>query len=197
LSSQRIAAQGMDDLLGNGPSPELQTLLRTLQKDTATLTGLTTQPARTAGVTDAARAADAMLTSAEQVTRAYEKSAPQSAARVVNVAGRQRMLSQRAARAYFMLASGQASADVRGQLDTARKEFNEGMSFLQASALSTLNIRNELELAKGQWVFFETALQKQANPEVLQTVATTSERMFDVMDNLTGLYDAVVRDLFA
>ena len=66
-------------------------------------------PVRADGVADVVRSADAMLEAAEQVTRAYEKVIHPELGPVVNVAGRQRMLSQRAARAYFMLANGRPS----------------------------------------------------------------------------------------
>jgi len=47
------------------------------------------------------------------------------------------------------------------------------------------------------WVFFDQALQKPPGTESLQTIATTSERVYEVMDNLTSLYDSAVRELFA
>ncbi len=96
-----------------------------------------------------------------------------------------------------ILFAGQAQPDMRKQLDAARKDFADGLTFLQASAVSTASIRNELELAKGQWVFFDQALQKPPGTESLQTIATTSERVYEVMDNLTSLYDSAVRELFA
>ncbi len=197
LVSQRLIGHGMTELTAGGPPPELQPLLQTLLKDTTSLASLTDKPPKADDVAAVVRAADAMLASAEQVTQAYEKLSTQGAARVVNVAGRQRMLSQRAARAYFLLATAKPPPELRGQLDTARKEFNEGLAYLQASPMSTPHIRNELELAQGQWVFFETALQKNPSPDALKTVATTSERVFDVMDNLTSLYDGAVRALFS
>jgi hypothetical protein len=84
---------------------------------------------------------------------------------------------------------------VRTQLASARTEFNQGLATLQNAAISTPAIRNELDLARSQWLFHESALGKAASPDALQTVATTSERVFEVMDNLTSLYDTALRDL--
>jgi hypothetical protein len=195
LVTQRLIAHGMSELMAGSPPAELQPLLQALLKDTASLATLTEQPARAESVPQVLRVADNMLASAEQLTRGYEKLSAQQAVRVVNVAGRQRMLSQRAARAYFASAAGKALPDWQLQLDTARKEFNEGLAFMQAAPMSTPHIRSELELTKGQWVFFESALQKTPSPDALQTVATTSERVFDVMDNLTSLYESAVREI--
>lgn len=196
LITQTMVTQGLAELAAGSPPAEVLPLLKALTRQSEALFGLTTGTVRADAVADVVRSADSMLEEAERVTRAYEKSSTQSSARLVNVAGRQRMLSQRAARAYFMLANGKPQPDVRKQLDAARKDFADGLDYLQASPISTTHIRNELELAKGQWMFFDVALKKPASTDSMQTVATTSERMYEVMDNLTGLYDAVVRDLF-
>lgn len=158
------------------------------------LTAGTGAPPRT---DDVVRAADDMLKSADELTSAFEKQASQSGARVVNVAGRQRMLSQRAARAHFLQAAGgTAAAGQAQQLEAARREFDEGLAYLANASLSTPAIRQQLELARGQWLFFDQALRKPSQGDALQTVATTSERMYEVMDQLTGLYEQAVQELY-
>jgi hypothetical protein len=44
-------------------------------------------------------------------------------------------------------------------------------------------------------MFFANAIQRAPDAETLRTVATTSERLLDVMNNLTNLYDAALKDL--
>ena len=53
----------------------------------------------------------------------------------------------------------------------------------------------ELELAASQWVFFESALRRPADEQGMSAVATTSERLLSVMDRLTGLYEAALREV--
>lgn len=196
-TTQSLVTASLNELNRGAPSADIVPLLKTLEQRSQALLTLTSQEPRVESVGEVARLADAMLASAEALTQGYEKTATQGAARVVNVAGRQRMLSQRAARAYFLLGAGQSGKDVQSQLDETRKAFVDSLAVLQGSPVSTPHIRNELELAKAQWVFFDTALQKAPTPGTMQVVATTSERVYEVMDNLTALYDQTVRELFS
>lgn len=184
--------------LGRQPmGADTQSILSRLQGHVERLLALTAGSSASTRTEDVIRAADEMLRSADDLTTAFEKQSNQSGARVVNVAGRQRMLSQRAARAYFLQAAGGTASSGQGQqLDAARREFDDGLGYLANASLSTPAIRQQLELARGQWLFFEQALRKPGQGETLQTVATTSERMYEVMDHLTSLYDQAVRELF-
>ena len=168
-------------------------LLQALEKDCQGLLENAAVPRK--DVLEVARSADVVLESADRLTKAFEAQSQGGNARIVNLAGRQRMLAQRAARAYFLSAAGHDTPAVRAQLAAARSEITQGLTGLQAAPISTPAIRNELELARSQWLFYEAALAKAASPDGLQTVATTSERVYEVMDNLTSLYDSALRDL--
>ena len=74
-------------------------------------------------------------------------------------------------------------------------EFKQAMVILAAAPLSTQGIRNELGLGESQWLFFDAALQRKPDARGLEAVATTSERLLEVMDKLTGLYDSALQEL--
>lgn len=134
---------------------------------------------------------DEVLALAHQGTVQLERHSGTSAARLVNIAGRQRMLSQRMAKFYQAGAWGAAPPNGAVELQQARKEFIDGLRALETASANNGAIREELELGRLQWSFFEQALAGQGDDRrrMFTNVATTSERILEVMDNVTGLYE--------
>lgn len=132
-----------------------------------------------------------VLALAQQGTVQLEKQSTSAAGSLVNVSGRQRMLSQRMAKFYLASAWGVGDANSAASLDKARKEFNEALVQLAAAPANTQQIKDSLELVKQQWFFFENALgQKTGADKRPQTaVATTSERILEEMEGVVGLYE--------
>jgi hypothetical protein len=141
-------------------------------------------------------AADATtLNLAHQGTVLYEKLFDKPVGKLVNVAGRQRMLSQRMAK-FFMAAALPVDKDnALAELNKARTEFIGALEVLRTAPQATPKIKEELQLADSQWMFFDAALQRlQASgstPKALADVWFTSENLLTVMDKVTGLYAAV------
>ena len=186
-------ARGMQS--GQWPA-EVGRQLAEVQKQFALLNQMTSAPATTTALVAAAsEQADRTLLIAQAVTEAIEKMAQAPSARLVNLAGRQRMLSQRLAKNYFLSAAKVDSKVVQAQLASDAADFRQALQTLKAAPVSTSSIRNELELADSQWLIFESALRRPADDAGLNAVATTSERLLGVMDKLTGLYDAALREV--
>ncbi|WP_374480177.1 type IV pili methyl-accepting chemotaxis transducer N-terminal domain-containing protein [Zoogloea sp.] len=140
---------------------------------------------------------EAVLAAAHKLTLAYEKSVGSPAGQLVNLAGRQRMLSQRMAKAYFFRQLGVNTGPAGEMLDAAVKEFTKAHETLKASPQNTPQLKTELALVEQQWFFFRNALglndaadQKKA----AEAVGTTSERILEQMDLVVGLYEKLARD---
>ena len=132
-----------------------------------------------------------VLATAQQGTVLLEKRSGTTAGRLVNVSGRQRMLSQRMAKFYQADAWSIAGDKSAASLGTARKEFAEALLELAASPANTPEIKDSLDLVKQQWLFFENALNQKTGSDkrLLLAVATTSERILEEMERVVGLYE--------
>ncbi|WP_240636126.1 type IV pili methyl-accepting chemotaxis transducer N-terminal domain-containing protein [Caldimonas tepidiphila] len=150
-----------------------------------------TAPARTA--TPELIALDTrVLQLAQQGTAQLEKHSGQPVGRLVNIAGRQRMLSQRTAKFFLVQSWNVTLPNARAEFDAARAEFVRALRELDAAPQATASIRGDLELARQQWVFFENALERGAEGSAGATraaqVFSTSENILDLMDRVTGQY---------
>ena len=185
---------GFDDLAKGQWTEAVAQHIRQVRTLSDALDALLVQPPTRESVLAVVTQADKMLLAADAATLAMEKHAKTDAVQLVGTAGRQRMLSQRMAKNYTLAAAGWDSKALQAQLASDAVQFQQGLATLAAAPLSTPGIRDELGLGESQWVFFAAALQRKADARSLETVATTSERMLEVMDRLTGLYDAALKD---
>lgn len=194
-SAQRLIQVGFEDLGRAGLAGESGKLLASVQADANALNGMLGLPPTKAGIVAVSLQADKMLASADLLTAALETSAKQPSAKLINTAGRQRMLSQRLAKNYFLGVAGAESKLSKEQLAADRAEFKQNLSSLSAAPISTSSIRNELQLVQSQWVFFEGALSRKPDMDALRNIATTSERLLEVNNNLATFYEAALKDV--
>jgi hypothetical protein len=143
------------------------------------------KPASKTNVAAAHLITDKLVAEADVLTTAFAAQGHLSTARIVNMAGRQRMLSQRMARLYFAAALSGGKAET----ERYRIEFKSALASMEAAPLSSSEIKREIELAKAQWLFFEQALMNEGGvTNRLKNVATTSDRLLEMMDGLTMMY---------
>uniref|UniRef100_UPI003F4944A4 type IV pili methyl-accepting chemotaxis transducer N-terminal domain-containing protein n=1 Tax=Cupriavidus yeoncheonensis TaxID=1462994 RepID=UPI003F4944A4 len=184
------------DLKAFAPTPEIKDtydrLGQTWNVYKQLLTGSEPSPENAKKI---AIASEDVLKLAQQGTVQLEKHSGTAAGKLINIAGRQRMLSQRIAKASLFRAWGITTPQMAQELDSAAREFASAQELLTAAPQNTPAIRSELQLASAQWLFFEEALKQTggSRAEQLRNIATTSERILQVMDDVTGLYEGMAR----
>lgn len=134
-----------------------------------------------------------ILLMAQESTDQLEKFSRTAAGKIVNLAGRQRMLSQRMAKFYMALNWGIAAPGMMGKLLAARREFADALAVLIGLPSNTADIKRELEVGKQQWTIFDKALNTGSGITgktslLASNVAALSERLLEVMDRVTLQY---------
>lgn len=132
-----------------------------------------------------------VLTLANTGTFQLEQAYGKPTGKLVNIAGRQRMLSQRMAKYYLALTWGVDSATASAEIDKARSEFAQALDVLRNAPEATNDIRQELALADAQWILFGSALNTRPSATGAGHVFAASENLLTVMDKVTNLYSKV------
>lgn len=195
-TSVTLFEQQLSELLVFAPTAEIRSVFEKMEgawsEYKLILLGLAPNPQ---GAREVMLISEKILALAQTATLQLEKHSGSPGAKLVNVAGRQRMLSQRMAKYYQAMQWGVAPPDSSEKLDAARKEFIAGMEFLLASASNTPKIKAGLALAQQQWLFFDMALSQSGDgrekKQFATNVATTSERILEVMDGIAALYQKI------
>jgi len=194
-AARKLARTGFDDLAQSPLSADMAAPLAELRKLYEELESKLTLPPTRESVGAVAAQANKLLVAANAATVALEKQAKISTGNLVNVAGSQRYLSQRLAKNYYLLAAGMEAKGVQTQMQADAAEFKTTLAGLQKAPVSTPAIRTQLDLAQGQWVFFDATVQRAPDERGIEAMSSASERMFEVMEQLAGAYETALKDL--
>lgn len=139
------------------------------------------------------RAADPVLAAAERLTQILQDEAKIPSGRLINAAGRQRMLTQRLAKAYMLFAWGVGGAEEQHELKQTTEELSEGLDRLLAAPENTPDIRAQLEELQLQWTWLKTAIEGEGATSYRLIVAEASEEMLVLSQQLVGQYQQLAR----
>ncbi|WP_280150682.1 type IV pili methyl-accepting chemotaxis transducer N-terminal domain-containing protein [Piscinibacter sp. XHJ-5] len=136
---------------------------------------------------DADAQAEVMLLQADRLVNAFESNAATASLHVINVSGRQRMLSQRLAKQALLAAlSGGDAAAAAGETKAA---FEQALDYLNAAPLSTREIRESLDAAARSWTALNQALKRVRSADGQMVLTEASESLLAVFEQLTERYE--------
>ena len=144
--------------------------------------------------------AELLLQAADALTAQLQAAGAPATLRVLNLAGRQRMLSQRYAKlALLAQATVALTAAWRQHSQNAmhgvRAEFEAAQHELNNVALSSPDIRAALAAGKLGWQQMLAGAADASNPAGRQRLAVASESLLDVFEQLTSSYESSLQML--
>jgi nitrate/nitrite-specific signal transduction histidine kinase len=188
-SSEARFENQLAELLAYAPTPEIAGSYKAMQHRFGDYRALLKSAPSPDRVDDLIKASGEMLSLAQLATGQLQERSGETSAMLVNLSGRQRMLSQRLA--LFFLADQQGARPdlVRRETTQARADFEAAMRTLTAAPETTAAIRANLELAQNQWVFLQAALSGQSQgAKAAAEVFVASENLLAVMETVTGQF---------
>jgi hypothetical protein len=130
-----------------------------------------------------------LLILSHQVVLLLVKESGDSKGEMVNIAGRQRMLSQRMANLYLLKAWELSNISYNKDLQLAMSDFRIAQKKLQKYERNTKNINRLLQQVKTQFSMFEYTLKSKSGKFIPGVIAKASEKILVNMNKAVGLYE--------
>ncbi len=125
---------------------------------------------------------DALLEAADDTTKLLAQESGKKSSEIVNISGRQRMLSQRMASLYMLKVWGVKDPQFKTKLDDAMQLFKTSLEKLEHSSLNTEEISTLLAKVKRSFMFFE--MMGRSNSKFIPTLIYKKSN--DILENMNS-----------
>lgn len=137
---------------------------------------------------DLQKSLEILLKSCHKTTVLLSQASGSQAGEIVNISGRQRMLSQRLASLYMLKVWGVKDADFQKKLQQTIGDFAKAQKVLVDSPLSTPAIQEKLARVKKTFSFFEIMAKTKSGRYSPSLISKLTDTMLSEMDAVTQRY---------
>ena len=135
---------------------------------------------------------ETLLEVCQSVVVKLEQASKLKKAKLVNISGRQRMLSQRIAKYYVAYQAGFRDPNSVEQLQKAVKEFETALKILSGSSQNTAKITSSLSKVGSLWKVVRKFFLDQEKGGLPVTVFATTDSIMKEMNKITNMYEKVI-----
>ena len=137
---------------------------------------------------DLLEASDELLRACHKVVLMLEDLSTTPAGKLVNMSGRQRMLSQKITMLYLYQVWGFDNASIRSEIQQAINEFKGALLELTGAPENTDQLKQKLRRAKTEWKLFKHGLDGKEGKPIPYIVNLSGDKLLNTMNEITALY---------
>ncbi len=136
---------------------------------------------------------DTLLKEADNTTKLFAKQTAEKSGEIINISGRQRMLSQRMASLYMLKVWGIEDSQFTNKMKNSMELFKTSLQKLTKYEKNTQEISTLLKKVKRSFIFFEI-MNRSKSKFIPSLIYKKSDDILKNMDSVTSMYVALEKN---
>ena len=190
--ARQLFQQQLQQLIIYAPTNNITHNLDAVQQQWLEVSVIVQAPPQIEKIPELITLGEQLVARSHQVVLNIQQFSNSSSAILVNISGRQRMLSQRMAKYYFAHLAGQRQHEIVSRFETSLAEFEKGLIDLTAAPENSPEITQALKKVDAQLRFSKSGFrQLEQGNYAPHVISRTTESMLKRMESITQQYESL------